>query len=123
VTDQTDQPEEKGFEETAWHTMIGIQTPPGLTGAGTLHIRAVVTPTAIIPGPGDTQEPDKTIPAVHFTQWFERNKGHLVAMWEVEYAQYMNLRRMSLPLQEPGPPALALVDVEGQRLGSNDTTQ
>lgn len=107
------------FNATKWECLIGIRTVNNTQ----LEISAVVDPLAMVPTKGGENRPDKTIPAVYFVDWFERNKLFLVSMCEREYTQYVNLHRLTAGRKAVAPPAVGLVDVSGQRLGSNDTTQ
>ena len=95
------------FNTIPWHVLIGIRgasdpaNPSNMTEG--LLFGMACTPEAMV----DTKQgssPDKTREAVHFAQWFDRNKEHLVALWRTEYSQYMNLRMMT----ERGVPGLRI---------------
>lgn len=122
ITDSTDSTQEfPDFSATPWHAMIGIRSPEGIADAGRLDIRAVFTPLAALHTEGETPQFNRTIPAVHFTDWLHRNRDRLVGMWETEYALYMNLLRATT--REKTARDIGLIDPQGVRLGSTAREQ
>lgn len=124
--DEPETPAGNGFQDLPWVVLLGLrQRKPGEAAAGTLVLPQGLAygmsadPTVYLPTPQGPQ-PDKTVPAVHFGLWLDRNLPYLIAMWEQQYVQYMNLRMRSQPVGRP--PELALVDTRGERL-STDVTQ
>ena len=97
-----------GFNEQPWHVLVGIRatsdpaTPSNMTQG--LLIALAATPEVMVDSKAGPV-PDKANEAVHFAQWFDRNKAHLVALWRTEYTQYMNLRMLT----ERGIPGLRVV--------------
>lgn len=115
TTNTTEQHQPPDFSKGAWVALLGIrQRKEG---------EPELLPHNMIAGPGYSPEViqmvrggvnvDRTIPAVHFGYWLVKNLGAIAQMWEVEYAQYMNLR---LAEQANKPPVLKLVDPDGNRL-------
>lgn len=123
TTNTPEQPAGPGpFNEQPWQILMGIRThKEGDAATKFPHgviIGMAVTPEVMVPtSAGD--RPDKLVPAVHFGAWLDRNWAAILRLWEVEYAQYMNLARRSGPVGRP--PELALVDPRGERLGSGRT--
>lgn len=109
------QPAPLDFNATAWHVLVGIRdtsdpaNPSDLTSG--LMFGMACTPEVMEDSPQGPR-PDKTNEAVHFAQWLDSNKEHLVALWRTEYAQYMNLRLLTMR-REPG---LKLVSASGEKL-------
>jgi hypothetical protein len=99
------------FSSEPWHVLIGMR----MDGAKLL-VGMAATPEIVLP---PDNRPDKTNFAVYFSQWLDKHMPALQAMVATEYAQYMNLRRMTEP--KPGA-SLGLVDPRGERL-STGTTQ
>jgi hypothetical protein len=109
------------FSDEPWQVLVGIRQRTDADPMPNPHgviVGMSATPEVFVPtAHGD--RPDKTIAAVHFGIWLDKHLPKLMGLWEVEYAQYMNLARRS-PVGRP--PELALVDTQGQRL-STGTTQ
>jgi hypothetical protein len=129
VTNETNKPEAgeqqppNPFNTQDWLVLVGLRQrkegDPQSTYPNDVIVGMTATPAVFVPT-AHGNRPDKTIPAVHFGLWLDRNLPALFKLWEVEYAQYANLARRSTPAGRP--PELALVDPTGQRL-STDTTQ
>lgn len=96
-----------GFNDQPWQVLVGIRGTPDPKNPSNmtegLLFGMAATPEAMTDG-----RPDKTMEAVHFAQWFDRNKEHIAALWRTEYVQYMNLRRLS----ERGIPGLRVVGAD-----------
>jgi hypothetical protein len=127
-------PELPDFEQTPWHGMIGVRTIP-LAGAELLakadpelaemlkkvqpgileipDVRAVCSPLAAVERAAGGVHFDRTMPAVYFIDWFNRNKQALWGMAMHEHAMYCNLKRAT---ERTGQSALKLVDSQGERL-------
>jgi hypothetical protein len=111
-------PQARAFDQERWLILVGLRQreegDPRVAHPfpNDITLGMAITPEAVVPtAAGD--RPDKSIPSVHFAQWLDRNWPVLFRLWEVEYAQYMNLARRS----EVGkPPALRLVGSDGERL-------
>lgn len=113
---EQEQQQPRHFTEEPWQVLIGLRTEGQRVITG-----MCADPAVMVDGPGGRPRPDKTNPAVYFSLWLERHLPGLQKMCEAEYSQYMNLRMLTSKAKTP--PVLPLVDTEGQRLGSNGTTQ
>lgn len=104
----------RDFNAEPWQVLIGLRVE------GDRIITAMAaTPEVIMPTrAGD--RPDKRNAAVFFAQWLERNMEGLQKMVMTEYAQYMNILRLTSASTNK-PPELGLVDPEGKRLSSGTT--
>jgi hypothetical protein len=99
------------FNAESWTVLIGVRTAtdprqPGDMTPGLLFGMAA-TPEAMEQskfGP----RPDRSNEAVHFAQWLDEHKQHLVALWRPTYTQYMSLRVLS----ERGIPGLRVVGAD-----------
>ena len=104
------------FNSQPWQVLIGIRAtsdpanPSDMTQG--LFIDMAVAAEVMQDSPHGPR-PDKTNQAVHFAQWFNRNKAHLAALWRTEYTQYMNLRLVAIGKKASEGPALKLVDPRG----------
>lgn len=109
------------FNAINWQVLIGMRTTTNEQGqANGMEVAMVATPEVYVPTPqGD--RPDKRIAVVHFAQWINDNKEHITALWEPQYAQYMNLRRLTE--RAPTLKDIGLVDPQGQRFDTGRTTQ
>jgi hypothetical protein len=119
MSDNIDSPpanEADDFNKAPWHALVGIMSGDTIATAGDMRIQVMLDARGMVPDGKGNSVPDKTIAAVHFADWLERNKQSIVNLWQVEYTQYMNMKRMTAP--KPGA-NLSLVDKTGQRLGTD----
>ncbi len=96
------------FHAQPWQVLIGIRSASDPANPSNMTeglIIDMVASAEVMQDSAQGPRPDKTVEAVHFAQWFNQNKAHLVALWRTEYVQYMNLRRLS----ERGVPGLRVV--------------
>lgn len=117
-TPQDEQPAAPDFNAIPWQVLIGIRATtdpsrPHQHIAG-LEVQMAAAADVMVDTPAG-RRPDKTIESVHFAQWFDRNKEHLVALWRTEYTQYMNLRRLT-EREKPAIPGLKIVAPDGSSL-------
>lgn len=96
------------FNDTPWHVLIGIRPTTDPASPSDMREGLLMQMAGAAESMGPDGRPDKTNEAVHFAQWFDRNKGALVQLWRTEYVQYMNLRKLS----ERGLPGLRIVGAE-----------
>lgn len=108
-----------GFNDQPWQVLIGIRGTPDPKNPGNmtegLLFGMACTPDGMVEGPTGLR-PDKTLEAVHFAQWLDRNKGAIVSLWRTEYVQYMNLKRLS----DRGVPGLRVVGADEMPQGLVD---
>ena len=104
------------FNATPWQILIGVMAasdpanPSNMTEGLMIDM---VAADSVMQNTPQGPRPDKTNEAVHFAQWFNQNKQHLVALWRTEYVQYMNLRMLTM--NQPKSP-IQLVGADGSKL-------
>lgn len=99
------------FQDQPWQVLIGLRatTDPATPSDMSSGLLFGMTATAdVMEQTAAGLRPDRTNEAVHFAQWFDRNKEHIVALWRTEYAQYMNLRMAT----RRGVPGLRVVGAD-----------
>lgn len=103
------------FNSQPWHVLIGIRPASDPANPSDMRGGLLIQMAGAAESMDAQGRPDKTNEAVHFAQWFDRNKEHLVALWRIEYVQYMNLRQLT-SRPKPGEPQIQIVAANGERL-------